>query len=135
VAPIPPFVAAFIMRQIPREKWDAAIAGARATNPELASQLAQAATYLRDGSRWWRDRVMAVTSDSGSAEAQVAEAAADSERPDSLDTAAVGRRLGCSSRWVCQLIEGEHLRAHKVGRSWAVDPRSVEEYQMRLNDE
>lgn len=133
---VKPYVANFILRGMPSSEWRRAIEGARKTNPQIAAELEVAFVYLRQAAEWWRASINQAASDSGNAEAEIAEVDPGSSRPDSLDTAAVGRRLGVSARRVCQLIDAEILKATRVGRrSWAIDPDSVDEYLMRSTHE
>jgi hypothetical protein len=53
------------------------------------------------------------------------------DRPSGLDTGSVAASLGCSERWVTQLCLTGRLAAIKRGRSWFIDPESVQDYQQR----
>jgi excisionase family DNA binding protein len=128
---VPPYVAAFILREISGSRWRSAIDGARATNPQLATQLERAQAYLRDGREWHRDAVRQATSVRGNAETEIVNDDGDSDRPPPSDTDVVAGQLGVSARQVRNLCKSEALRATRVGRNWAIDPTSVEEYAMR----
>ena len=131
MAPVSPYVAAFIMRRIPSQQWRAAIVGAQSTNPGLASELEGAVAYLRSGQAWWLAQIRQSASGSGSAEVVPAAVGADLNRPSSLGTSEVAKILGFSARWVRQLAETGSLRATRVGQSWVFDPDSVKEFSMR----
>lgn len=131
VAPVSPYVAAFIMRRISSQQWRAVIVGARSTNPGLASELESAVAYLRSGQAWWLAQIGQSASGSGSAEVVPAAVGADLNRPSSLGTSEVAVQLGVSARRVRQLAVAGTLRATRVGRSWAFDPDSVKEFSMR----
>jgi excisionase family DNA binding protein len=49
-------------------------------------------------------------------------------RPAGMDVGSVAAGLGCSPRWVTQLIAMGRLAATKHGRSWRIDPDSVRDY-------
>jgi excisionase family DNA binding protein len=47
--------------------------------------------------------------------------------PEPISTIAAAKRIGCSRRQVNDLINEKKLAAHRAGgRTWAVDPASVE---------
>jgi hypothetical protein len=48
-----------------------------------------------------------------------------------VDTGLVAAELGCSERWVTQLCLTGRLAATKRGRSWFIDPDSVQDYMLR----
>jgi hypothetical protein len=132
VAPVPPFVAVFIMGLIPPEKWRSVIDHARKNDsPMYARQMEQSRAYLNEGVRWWRAEADAVASEVGSTEVVGAEVAADSERPDSLDTTAVAGLLGRTPRRVRMLCETERLSATRLAGRWVIDRAAVDEYLMR----
>jgi excisionase family DNA binding protein len=43
----------------------------------------------------------------------------------------VAASLGCSTRWITQLCRMGQLAAVKVGRSWSIDPDSVQDFKQR----
>jgi hypothetical protein len=86
-----------------------------------AADLAMAAGEYRE---WTR-------SVSASAEAPRSGLDACLDRPSGLDTGLVAASLGCSERWVTQLCLTGRLAAVKRGRSWFIDPESVEDYKQR----
>jgi hypothetical protein len=51
--------------------------------------------------------------------------------PRWVDAGLVAASLGCSVRWVTQLCLTGRLAATKRGRSWLIDPSSVEDFQLR----
>jgi hypothetical protein len=50
-------------------------------------------------------------------------------RPTGMDVGAVAASLDCSERWVTQLCLTGRLAATKQGRSWRIDPGSLEDYK------
>jgi hypothetical protein len=48
-----------------------------------------------------------------------------------VDAGSVAASLGCTVRWVTQLCLTGRLAATKRGRSWLMDPSSVEDFQLR----
>ena len=48
-----------------------------------------------------------------------------------MDTGSVAASLGCSERWVTQLCLTGRLAAIKQGRTWFIDPESVQDYKQR----
>lgn len=135
IAPIPPYVAAFILREISPGRWREAVDGTRATNRALALQLERAMAYLREGQAWHRGAVGRAISDRGSPEVGISGESAESNRPPPWGAAQAGHYLGVSARQVRYLCESGALRATRLGRSWAIDPTSVEEYAMRNHSE
>lgn len=131
MAPVSPYVAAFIMRRISSQQWRTAIVGAQSTNPGLASELESAVAYLRSGQAWWLAQIRQSASGSGSAEVVSAEVVADLNGPSSLGTSEVAVQLGVSARRVRQLAVAGTLSATRAGRSWVFDPDSVKEFSMR----
>jgi excisionase family DNA binding protein len=128
-----PYVAALLERAMSGREWRTHLMQLEQTNPRLARELRTAREQMRYSAWWYRDQVSGRrgdVSDDRNAEVDLAEADARSERP-LLDTASVGRVLGCTSRRVIQLIDGKHLRAHRLGRVWGIEPESVDEYLMR----
>lgn len=130
VAPIPPFVAAWILHRIPSRVWREAELGGMETNPAVARQLVQARVYLQHSAAWHRERL---SSDSGTTELGLAEPVADSSCPPRISTAEAAEKLRVSRRYVVQLIDADVLRASRSPgrRAWQVDVESIEEYQMR----
>jgi hypothetical protein len=53
------------------------------------------------------------------------------DRPSGLDTGSVAASLGYTVRWVTQLCLVGRLAAVKVGRSWSIDPDSVQDFKQR----
>lgn len=47
------------------------------------------------------------------------------------DAGSVAASLGCTVRWVTQLCLVGRLAAVKVGRSWSIDPDSVQDFKQR----
>ena len=74
----------------------------------------------------------AARSAADSAEAPPSGVEAVLERPsDRWDTGSVAASLRCSARWVTTLCMTGRLAAVKRGRTWFIDPESVEEYKRR----
>lgn len=65
------------------------------------------------------------TSDSGSAEVDLAEV--DQDLPQWMTTSEAASRLRCSSRFVRLLVEDGKLTGQRTGRAWQLDRRQVEE--------
>ena len=113
------------------EDWRSHEVNLLKTNPGLARQVQDVRRRLQYSAWWWRNEVNTAASVDGSAEAVDTEVAARLSHLSSWDSTAAGQFLGVSSRRVLQLIDEGTLRANRVGRSWAIDIQSAEEYLMR----
>jgi excisionase family DNA binding protein len=51
--------------------------------------------------------------------------------PPQVGVAEVAVMLNCGPRWVTALCQQGRLAATKRGRSWLIDPSSVEDFQLR----
>jgi hypothetical protein len=99
-------------------------------HPDVVRQLRGAEADLETAARQYRDWVDD-RSASESAEAPPSGVDASLDRPFGLDTGSVAASLGCSERWVTQLCLTGQLAAVKVGRSWSIDPDSVQDFKQR----
>jgi hypothetical protein len=74
----------------------------------------------------------AVRNAADSAEASESGLASDLDCPSRwVDAGSVAASLGCTVRWVTQLCLTGRLAATKRGRSWLIDPSSVEDFHLR----
>jgi excisionase family DNA binding protein len=102
----------------------------------IGRQLRAAVGLVREAGRqqWEAHRARAASVD-GSAELPSRAGAARSERGSSvaagLTTGQVASRLRVTPRQVINLIEGGCLEATRCGRTWLIDPVSVEDLELR----
>jgi excisionase family DNA binding protein len=131
LAVVTPFVAALLERAVPSRQWRTHLLQLEQTSPALAEELRRVLAQLSYSAWWYRqhlERSRGETSAARTTEPASTEPNAGSERPLLPGTASVATTLRCSSRWVTQLIADGRLRAERVGRTWAIDPDSVDEF-------
>jgi hypothetical protein len=100
-------------------------------DPAVVRQLRGAAADMElaaDEYRAWD----AVRNAADSAEASESGLASGLDRPSRwVDAGSVAASFGCTVRWVTQLCLAGRLAAVKAGRSWSIDPESVQDYKQR----
>ena len=101
---------------------------------DVVRDLRVTAAAIREAARQYRelvDRSRSVVA----ASVEVAGGGSDAglEHPLSrwVDVGEVAAMLNCSPRWVTALCQQGRLAATKRGRSWLIDPESVEDYILR----
>jgi hypothetical protein len=128
-ASVPPYVAAWLLREVRPERFTEQAALARAwRRPDLAVEVEFAHEQLRAARRAYARALEESARGDGQTETLVAETGAGSGVMDGMGTGQAAARLGCSRRRVRQhLAPGGALRGEKRGRAWVVDPGSVED--------
>jgi excisionase family DNA binding protein len=96
---------------------------------EVVRHLRGTAAAIEEAARQYRQLVSEV---SDSTEVRSGGSGSQSDSPLRWGTAGlVAETLGCSPRWVTQLIAMGRVSATKRGRSWLVDLDSVEDFKRR----
>jgi excisionase family DNA binding protein len=110
-------------RRVRQLECDPAVSG------DVVRHLRGTAAAIEEAARLYRERVAEVT-----ASVEVESAGGDAglgNLPIGWGVAEVAASLGCSERWVTQLIAMGRLAATKRGREWRIDVNSVEDYRRR----
>jgi hypothetical protein len=100
-------------------------------DPQVVRGLKQTASDLQSAAGQYREWAAARNA-ADSAEVPNASVDAGLKGPLGWGTASmVAASLGCSTRWITQLCRMGQLAAVKVGRSWSIDPDSVQDFKQR----